>query len=211
MNTVEQLPPLDSSVQERLSTLEKGFAGWAEQIEKDISKRRVPELSEKEGEEIALKFEKAGINLRELIPAVPEKTTEGPIMEAIETDLRKVFGEDIVETINNFVLTELIPLRGGGGPNEFLAMATENLIRDIIAVARAFQLDSGLKQAALSNLEDSVLVRVRKGQKRAEGFCAKEAHQEHIWHVRGVRDVPPGGFAAIGGFIDQLLSKPRQA
>lgn len=205
---------------ERIEALRaSGFEGWFSQLESEFNKGLIPNLIPEEGRAIADKF----ANLSELVPSQPSKSTETPIMEAIAGDLKVVFGEKIEPEIDTLIAEQLMPLRGSGEisdePNKFLAIAVENILRDVVAVARAFQLtDSQLKElypdenpeqmraASLENLKISLLTRSLKGEARKKGLCKKAMHEEHIWMIRGVRDVPPSSLKVIGKFIDDQLA-----
>lgn len=198
---------------------DSGFKGWFLQIESEINQRLVPSLTNEEGLAIARKFG----NLSELTPSQSPKNTETPIMNAITDDLRIVFEEEIEPEINTLVVEQLMPLRGKedaetSEPNKYLVMAVKNILRDVVAVARVFQLtDNQLKElypeedpeqmraASLVNLELSLLIRSRKGQARERGLCRKPMHKEHVWILRGTRDVPPTSLEVIGEFIDNHL------
>jgi hypothetical protein len=198
----------------RREALEKsGFDEWFSQFEAQLQAGLIPSLTFEEGRLCAERFG----NLKELQPSQPTRTTETPIMTAITADLKEVFGDLIEEEISSLVVEKLMPLRGieitpETEPNKFLAIATKNILRDVVAVARAFQMtDQEIKdlhpevkrEASLRNLNFSLLFRGLKGEARTEGLCAEEMHQEHIWMVRGLRDIPPGGLQAIGEFIDK--------
>ncbi|MFH1601530.1 MAG: hypothetical protein ABIB61_01080 [Candidatus Shapirobacteria bacterium] len=197
-----------------------GFKGWFSQIESQVAQGLIPSLTSKEGVTIADKFS----NLTELAPAQPAKSTETPIMEAITDDLKTVFGEGVESEIDTLVTEQIMPLRGKEDeeidkPNKYLVIAIKNVLRDVMAVARVFQLtDDQLKElysqenpeqmraASLMSLELSLLTRSLKGIAREKGYCKKAMHEEHIWTVRGLRDVPRTGLAAIGEFIDKHLA-----
>jgi hypothetical protein len=221
--TLEQIA--DFFQKDRLRALEvEGFGGWGRVFEREFNSRLIPDLSLPEGEKMAEVFEGRGINLRELQPTQPEKTTEAPIMAAITADLEQVFGNDIEDRIASFVKEKLMYLRDDEGtgepekPNRFLVMAAENVLHDFVVVARVFQLSDAdlrklypdeeprrIREAALANLSLSLMARLEKGDNRQAGYCRKAMHREHIWNIRGLRDIPPGGVGAIGNFLDSLL------
>jgi len=205
---------------ERIEALkDSGFSEWFLQFETQLQEGLIPSLTSEEGYLCAERFS----NLEELQPSQPAKTTETPIMEAITADLKEVFGNSIDKEIATLVVAGLMPLRGINTaletePNRFLVIATKNILRDIVAVARVFQMTDQelrnlypeiepekMREASLGNLSLSLLYRGLKGQARAAGFCAKEMHEEHIWMLRGLRDIPPGGLGVIGKFIDNKL------
>jgi hypothetical protein len=222
--------PIELAVQEqdsrRIEALrERGFTGWLSLFETQaVFSPITPRLTEKEGYLCAQHFG----NLVELDPVQPTKSTETPIMEAIQADLEAVFGNSVIDRINVFVVTELMPLRGnkekqGDKPNKYLAIATENVLRDIVAVARTHQMTdeklrelypdtdpNEMRRSSLASLQLSLFARANKGWERARGHCENVMHQEHIWILRGFRDVPPGGLTAIGGLIDSLLQEREQ-
>lgn len=205
----------------RVEALESsGFGSWFSHIEAQVQQGLIPDLTTQEGDLCAKRF----TSLKELKPSQPIKTTETPIMEAITIDLKEVFGDSVEEEIESLVVNKLMPLRGVEiGPetesNEYLVIAVKNVLRDVVAMARVFQMTDQeikdlypevepdkMRQASLQNLSLSLLTRGLKGQTRAAGLCTRAMHQEHIWMIRGVRDVPSGGFQEIGKFIDEKLS-----
>lgn len=193
-----------------------GFDEWFSQFEAQLQAGLIPPLTFEEGRLCAKRFS----NLKELQPSQSTKTTETPIMTAITTDLKEVFGDSVEEEISSLVVEKLMPLRGieitsETEPNKFLVIATKNVLRDIVAVARVFQMTDqeikdlypevkpdSMREASLRNLSLSLLFRGLKGQARTEGLCAEEMHREHIWMGRGLRDIPSGGLQAIGKFIN---------
>lgn len=204
----------------RIEVLRKrGFSSWFRYFEDEVGNDLIPNFSEDEGKLVAEKFTTAGINLKELRPTEPKNTTEGPLMDAINADLAAVFGSDVNDKVTTFVNSTLAPLRGKEVKDtKFLTMATQNLLRDIASVARMFQLSDDemlklhpevepflMRRAALENLKVSALSRTLKGMARSARLTQDEMHEEHIWFLRGVRDLPPYGLEAIGNFVDSLL------
>lgn len=213
---------LKSLPQKRKERLEKeGLAGWFGEIESQVNNGVIPSLTEEEGKLVSERFSQNGVDLKDLKPTQPSGSEETPVMEAIDQDLAEVFGEGISEKIETFVEEKVVPLRHKPPKNnKFLIMATKNIIRDVIALGRTFQLSdeqyneiypevdpNEMRQAALENLGVSMLTRILKGNARNSGFTSKNKHIEHIWHIRGVRDVPPRSPEVLGAFIDGLLSE----
>ncbi len=213
---------------ERLEILkEKGLGEWLGAVESFLSDGLMPRFLMAEGQRVGEIFRERGVDLVDLEMVQPRKTTEGAIMEAEVASLKAVFGEGLEEEVKDFVMERVMPLRHGAGeeeegkggeqeqtiePNKFLVTAVENVLTDLLAVAKAFQgADEGVQKASLANLGLSFGLRSMKGLLREDGFCAERMHKEYIWTIRGLRDLPPGSGKEIGELVNRLLERKQTA
>jgi len=213
---------LRAEAAERVIFLEnRDLIGWASCLEQEIEGGKLPEVSLDEGRNLANLFLEEDFDLKEITPTEPEGTTETPVMKAITRDLEAVFGETITADVDGLVTKKIMPLEGKGDrerPNRFRVIAVKNVLRNLMAVARVFQLSdqelAGLypktppalmREAALNNLSFDSFVRMKKGEPRARGLLSADPHREHIWNLRGVRDLPGGSLSVIGEFLQEKI------
>lgn len=212
-----------------------GFGAWMAESEVQIREGLIPEISEHEGLLVAGRFTEASVDLKGHMPVRPEGSTkEKAFFEAVDENLVRTFGDDVLVRIEGLVEDKLVPLRRKKGGNaaveeprykgvsrkEALYSATRGLMNGVWVVAREFQLSDEelsrlhpnktpleMRLASLDSLRMLLVAQVLKGQAQANGFMARSMHEEQIWFLGGgVRGIPPGGAAVIGEFLDSLLA-----
>ena len=197
---------------------ENGLGDWLKTMQEQIGWGILPEVTKTEGQLVAETFRPLKGRLEKWKLTPPEKKTETPIVEAVETDLWNLFGEGFDTAINEAVGKLASLRRKKPKNNKYLRIAVLYTLMDIVNVAR-FHFEDGedkeanwakMREASRKALGFNLFGRLIKGVLRKEELAGLTSlGKQKIYAVRGLRDLPPGSGQTIGEMVEGLIGKSR--